>query len=88
MNNRVICHCGGQRGPHEVSTGGCFRKIAPPHLIPTDFRVENGMDVCTVNGTTISTFTLYQQRLYGSIGGSVWTMPKDESSVISIGENW
>lgn len=81
---------------HVVGEGSCCRKIATGDLIPTNFRLElwkhqNGksgiVEVCTVNGYTITEWTLKNQRGYDNAHG-VWTLPKSEDSINSIGDNW
>lgn len=76
-----LCYCGEMPIGHLVGLGHCSRKITPQNLIPTNFRVENGMKVCTVNGYTITEYTLFQQRGYSREENDVWTMPKNEESL-------
>lgn len=87
-NQQLECGCGGDKFPHIISEGGCYRKVATGSLIPTNFRVEDGVAVCTVNGNTITEFTLFNQRLYHNHPDGSWTLPKSEESIISIGDNW
>lgn len=87
---------------HELGEGGCCRMIASGDLEPTNFRMEVWSshigtkhektfltEVCDVNGITITKYTLTDQRGYSyneELG--VWTLPKDKSSINSIGDNW
>jgi hypothetical protein len=88
MSNKSTCSCGGGDGvDHPLGEGRCLRKIVPQHLLPTNFRKENGIDVCTVNGYTITEYTLRFQRLYAQDTDGVWSMPKDEETTISIEMN-
>ena len=60
----ITCSCGGGGGPyHEIGKNNCFREIAPDNLIPKNFRIQDGIKVCTVNGYTITEYTLLSQRL-------------------------
>jgi hypothetical protein len=87
----IFCGCGGatlnvkfgNQEFHLLGITGCLRKEATGNLIPTNFRTENGVKVCDVNGYTITEYTLYNQRLY-HFEGTVWSLPKDESSINSI----
>lgn len=80
------CGCGyGGPGVHELGVGSCCRKWATGSLIPTNFRKEKDTWYCTVNGYSITTYTLTGQRLYSLHPKSGrWSLPKDESSVNSL----
>lgn len=99
METQILCGCG--HGPkthyapglddrprmHVVEEGTCCRKIATGNLVPTNFRTENGVEVCDVNGYTITQYTLRYQRSYAN-KGDVWTLPKSEDSTNSLEGNW
>ena len=90
-----LCSCGcGYGAYHTLGEGECFRKEATGNLIPTNFRKEKwfdswkeAYDVCDVNGHSITVWTLINQRGYSERDG-IWSLPKTEDSIISIGENW
>jgi len=69
---------------HELGKGNCCRKLATGSLIPSNFRIVNGMKVCDVNGYTITEYTLFEQRLYSKHEDGSWSLPKDEKSVNSL----
>lgn len=87
---------------HILGHGTCCRMIAEGDLIPTDFRMElwtsyegtihehtSLMEVCSVNGQTITTYTLTDQRSYHFHEESnVWSLPKSKESINSIGDEW
>ena len=88
MEKEKFCSCGCNLGAyHLLGAKECYRKEAIDKLIPTDFRKENNVEVCTVNGYTITVYTLYNQRLYSFENNVCWSLPKDENTTISIGEN-
>lgn len=81
----ITCSCGGGEGSHHlISFGNCFRKMATGDLIPTNFRIENGVNVCDVRGYTITEYTLLSQRLYAQHPDGQWSLPKSEDSINSI----
>lgn len=83
--NKEFCSCGCGLDPkHELGTKECFRKIAVGNLIPVNFRYRGMIDICTVNGATITVFTLKQQRGYSKHESGRWSLPKDESSINSL----
>lgn len=73
---------------HELGVGSCCRNIATGSFIPTNFRIIDGVEVCDVNGYTITKYTLTNQRSYNKHEEGVWSVPKIEESIISIGEEW
>lgn len=83
----ITCGCGGADGLHPLGINECYRKFAFGNLVPTNFRREKGINVCDVNGYTITVYTLRSQRLYHNHGENIWSLPKDESSVNSIQMN-
>jgi hypothetical protein len=93
MSKNTLCSCGGGDGPyHPLGEGKCFRMEATGKLIPANFRMQVFEDrieeVCTVNDYTITTWTLMNQRLYSKHENGIWSLPKDKSSVNSIGDDW
>lgn len=93
----LLCSCGGGDGAyHPLGKGGCFRMKAEEKLIPTNFRKERlvpaihkePIDVCDVNGYSISVYTLKCQRLYAQHPNGDWSLPKDESSINSLEGGW
>jgi len=92
--SKLRCSCGGDSHPHHIlGKNGCYRKKATGKLIPTNFRKEKiishePIDVCDVNGYTITVFTLKNQRLYSQHSNGEWSLPKDESSTISLVGEW
>lgn len=80
---KTTCSCGGGLGANH-----CYRMEATGELIPKDFREDWNTTVCTVNGYTITKYTLINQRLYHLHENGVWSLPKDKSSTISIGDEW
>lgn len=85
----LTCGCGGGKGKiHPLGQDGCLRKLATGDLVPKNFRTENGIKVCTVNGYTITEYTLLHQRTYHKHEDGNWSLPKSEDSIISIGEEW
>lgn len=97
-NNGILCGCGygipklpyqnKELVLHILGSGSCCRKLAKGNLKPTNFRKENGIDVCDVNGYTITVFTLINQRIYAQHENGEWSLPKDEESINTIGDNW
>jgi len=87
-----MCGCGGgpESGIHPISENGCYRKVATGNLVPTNFRYDAGFkaNVCDVNGYTITEYTLLSQRLYHKHEDGNWSLPKDEGTMISLGEEW
>jgi hypothetical protein len=77
---------------HELGEGTCCRMITTGSLIPTDFRMQVYNDrieeVCTVNGQTITTWTLRNQRLYTKHDNGVWSLPKNKESTNSLPDEW
>lgn len=93
QDQKILCGCGHgipTHGKlHELSVGTCCRRLATGDEIPTNFRVDNGMEVCDVNGHTITVYTLKNQRLYAKHRDTgLWTRLKSDESTISIGEEW
>lgn len=87
MTEKVSCACGGLNWIHSLGFDKCYRKLATGDLIPTNFRLERGVNVCDVRGYTITVYTLKSQRLYHNHGENVWSLPKDDNSVNSIQMN-
>jgi len=99
-DNIILCGCGygtpthhykNSEKPklHELGKNGCCRKKAEGNLIPTNFREENDSQVCDVNGYTITTYTLFNQRLYSyHKDNDVWSLPKNEESTNSLPDNF
>jgi len=89
-NLKYTCSCGCGYGPdHPLSEGKCYRKLATEDLIPINFRQKKNrfnkyIDVCDVNGQTITVYTLKHQRMYAQNKDGTWTLPKDESSLNSL----
>ncbi len=73
---------------HKLGEGNCCRKIATGELIPKDFRIENGIEICNVNGYAITKYTLINQRLYGQDENGIWSLPKNEESTVSLVGNY
>lgn len=96
MNGKLICSCGGaEEKNHTLGEGNCFRKEATGKLIPINFRKEpllhahsRPVDVCDVNGYTITEYTLRNQRLYSEHPNGRWSLPKGEESTNSLEGNW
>jgi hypothetical protein len=87
------CSCGYGNGKnHTLSEGNCARQLATGSLIPTNFRKERlipnihkkPIEVCDVNGYTISVWTLKNQRMYAQKPDGAWTLPKNKKSTHSL----
>jgi len=81
---------------HVLGHGTCARKLATGKLIPSNFRKERLIPsvhltpimVCDVNNSTISVYTLTNQRLYSPHAGGFWSLPKSEDSINSLQGEW
>lgn len=94
---KLLCSCGGgERANHQLGKDGCFRMKAVGKLIPINFRKERlipsvhkqPINVCDINGYSISVYTLKHQRLYAEIADGIWSLPKDKSSINSLEGDW
>jgi len=94
--NETLCSCGcGLGAKHILGKDNCYRKEAIGNLIPTNFRKEKMIEswkepfeICDVNGSWLTVWTLENQRGYHLHDNGKWSLPKTEDSLISIGENW
>ena len=81
---------------HILGHSTCCRKLAVGKMIPTNFRKERlvpaihktAIDVCDVNNSTISVYTLTDQRMYSQHQCGAWSLPKSEDSVNSLQGEW
>lgn len=89
MKNKLYCSCGyGEGSNHTLGEGKCCRKEATGKLIPKNFRKESihkePIEVCDVRDSTITVYTLKQQRGYSYHGDDRWSLPKSEDSINSL----
>ena len=77
---------------HILGEGNCCRQLCTEQEAPTNFRLESWKktltEMCTVNGQSISVYTLTNQRSYNRHPDGTWSRLKKAESINSIGDEW
>ena len=75
----IDCNCDGIEEPHHIGCNDCFREIF------TDKVISNDDNAHTVEGSTITRFTLTEQRgFHYHTNENEWCRPKIRDSVNSL----
>ncbi len=97
LKTTLTCSCGcGYEKNHILGKGNCYRKEATNNLTPINFRKERlinephktPIDVCDLDGYTITVYTLKSQRCYSQHSDGRWSLPKNAGSINSLEGNW